>query len=294
MRSLRIFYAAYLALGIIWGTNFLYMKWAAQTITPSQIVFLRVLFGFLPVVMLAIAQGQLRIAHWKLAHHFFVMSVLATTLYFYCFAKGTALLNSGIAGALSGSIPIFSALTAFLLLKEEKINKLKSIGILTGFAGVVLIAKPWTTGALELNMSGVLYMVLGSLSVGASFVYAKKFLARQKIPAVALTSYQMLFALVSMALISDLRGIALIQRDMNALIGVVLGLGIIGTGLAYILYYLIVNHLGALMASSVTYIPPIVALFIGFFIADETTTITDWLGMVIILTGVYILRLGSK
>ena len=138
MRSSRIFYLAYLGLGIIWGTNFLYMKWAAQIITPSQIVFLRVMSGFFPVLILAISQGQIRKSHLKLAHHFFVMSLLATTIYFYCFAKGTAFLDSGIAGALSGSIPIFSALTAFLFLNEEKVNFLKFIGILVGFLGRTL------------------------------------------------------------------------------------------------------------------------------------------------------------
>lgn len=294
MRSKSIFYIAYLALGIIWGTNFLYMKWAAQIITPSQIVLLRVMSGFFPVFIFAISQRQIRKSHLKLAHHFLVMSLLATTIYFYCFAKGTALLNSGIAGALSGSIPIFSALTAFLFLKEEKINFMKSIGILISFVGVLLIAKPWSSGELELNINGVLFVVLGSLSVGASFVYAKKFLAGQKIPAAALTSYQMLFALFSMALTIDLQGVTSIQSDTKAFIGVVVGLGIIGTGLAYILYYLIVNNLGAIVASSVTYIPPVVALFVGFFIAGETIKITDWLGMIIILSGVYILKLDNN
>ncbi|NEQ54945.1 MAG: DMT family transporter, partial [Leptolyngbya sp. SIO3F4] len=74
----------------------------------------------------------------------------------------------------------------------------------------------------------------------------------------------------------------------------VVGLGILGTGTAYILYYMIVNNLGAITASSVTYIPPIVALFIGFFIAGEIIAFADWLGMAIILIGVYILRLGTK
>ncbi|MFG6094186.1 DMT family transporter [Leptothoe sp. ISB3NOV94-8A] len=291
---LPIFYLAYLALGIIWGTNFLYMKWAAQLITPSQIVFLRVLFGFFPVLIYAILQQQIRRSHLKSAHHFLVMSLLATTLYFYCFAQGTALLNSGIAGALSGLIPIFSAMTATLFLREEKLSRLKMLGILVGFAGVLIIARPWSTEDSIINIYGVLFMMLGSLSVGISFIYAKKFLTGKQISPAALTSYQMLFALLSMTLITDLEGVAQIQSDEKALIGLVFGLGILGTGAAYILYYIIVNNLGAITASSVTYIPPIVALFIGFFIAGEIIVLADWLGMAIILIGVYILRLGTK
>ncbi len=294
MGHLPIFYVAYLALGIIWGTNFLYMKWAVQFITPLQVVFLRVLFGLLPVLLFAISQRQIQRSHLRLAHHFFIMSLLATTIYFYCFAQGTALLSSGIAGALSGLIPIFSAIVASFFLKEEKVTPLKAMGILVGFAGVLVIAKPWSTGGAGLNLYGVLFMMLGSLSVGTSFIYAKKFLVRKQIPAAALTSYQMLFALLTMALVVDLEGAALVQNDTKASAGLVLGLGVLGTGIAYILYYLIVNSLGAIVASSVTYIPPVVALFIGFFIAGEIITIVDWIGMAIILAGVYILRLETR
>lgn len=179
MQHKKLFYSTYAALGIIWGTNFLYMKWATQLITPAQIVFLRVLCGFLPVLMLAIAQRQIKLTHLKQAHHFLVMSLLATTLYFSCFAQGAALLDSGIAGALSGSIPIFSSLITVLFLKGESMNRLKASGVLIGFLGVMIVAKPWNTTALGLNLSGVLYMGLGSLSVGASFVYAKKFVIAQ-------------------------------------------------------------------------------------------------------------------
>lgn len=110
----NIYYTAYLMLGIIWGTNFLFMKWAAVYISPLQIVFLRVLAGFIPVFLYALIKRQIKLSHIKYIHHFFIMSFLATTIYYYCFAKGTTLLESGIAGALSGSIPIFSTIITFL------------------------------------------------------------------------------------------------------------------------------------------------------------------------------------
>lgn len=294
MQRKYLFYGAYAALGIIWGTNFLYMKWAAQLITPAQIVFLRVLCGFFPVLLLALYKRQLKLAHLKQAHHFLVMSLLATTVYFYCFAQGTALLDSGIAGALSGSIPLFSSIITILFLKEERVNLMKAAGVFIGFLGVVMIAKPWNQSALSLNLSGVMFMILGSFSVGASFVYAKKFIAKQNIPAIALTTYQMFFAVITILLLTDLSGTAAIQTDTKALMGVVLGLGVIGTGVAYVLYYVIVSNLGAVMASSVTYIPPVVALFIAFFIAKEAISSTDWLGMAIILLGVYVSRFAQN
>jgi drug/metabolite transporter (DMT)-like permease len=104
----------------------------------------------------------------------------------------------------------------------------------------------------------VLYMLLGSASVGLSFVYAKKFLSDLDIPPVALTTYQIGLALLTMAIVTDLDGITAITEDRRATIGLVIGLGILGTGVAYILYYFIVDHLGAVTASSATYIPPVV------------------------------------
>lgn len=290
MRKINIFYIIYLVLAIVWGTNYITTKWAAALISPPQIVLLRVFFGLIPVIIYALVTRQLKIQHLKYSHHFLVMSILATSFYYLCFAHGTALLESGIAGALSGSIPIFSAIVTFLMLKEEKVTARQGIGILIGFFGVFLIAKPWVSGDGALNLYGVVYMILGSISVGASFVYAKKFLSRLEIPAAALTTYQILFSFITLAIFTDTKGIGDLQQDSIALWGVIIGLGALGTGLAYIFYYVIVKHLGAVVASTSTYFPPVVALIIGGFFADEVILFSDWIGMAIIIMGVFILQ----
>ena len=74
------------------------MKWAAELISPAQIVLLRSIFGFLPVLLYALSQRELRWQHIRYLHHFIVMSLLATAIYYFAFAKGTALLPSNIAG----------------------------------------------------------------------------------------------------------------------------------------------------------------------------------------------------
>jgi drug/metabolite transporter (DMT)-like permease len=107
-------YFAFALLGLIWGSNFVFMKWAAKEITPWQIVLLRVVFGFMPILVFALAQRALRWEHIRYAHHFAVMSLLATAVYYFAFAKGTALLPSSIAGLLSGAIPLFTFICAWL------------------------------------------------------------------------------------------------------------------------------------------------------------------------------------
>ena len=116
---------AFLALGLIWGSNFIFMKWAAAWISPAQIVLLRVLFGFIPILGLALYRGALRIKdlrHWP---HFVVMSILATAFYYYAFAKGASLLPSSVAGMLSGAIPLFTFLMTALFLKQEPVTTRK-------------------------------------------------------------------------------------------------------------------------------------------------------------------------
>ncbi len=281
---------AFCALGVIWGSNFIYMKLAANLITPMQIVFYRVLFGFVPVVIYAKLRGDLRWQHLKHIGHYFVMGMLATAVYYYGYAKGASLLLSGVAGAISGAIPLFSFILAVLFIAEEKATRLKITGILVGFVGVVIIGFPSGEGLASSNMEGVFYMVAGSLSVGASFVYAKKFIIPLKIPASALTTYQLGLGLLTLAFFTDYNGINNIFSNLHASIGLIVGLGLLGTGLAYIIYYYIVEKLGAVSASSVTYIPPIVALLIGTLLVGEPIKLTDYGATVLIFIGVLLLK----
>ncbi len=193
---------AFAALGLIWGSNFIFMKWAAVLISPLQMVFLRVVFGFLPILAFALYRKALRpkdLRHWP---HFLVMSILATAFYYYAFAKGTHLLPSSVAGMLSGAIPLFTFVLTALFLKTEPVNVRKIAGVALGFLGVLLIARPWTSGDSQLNLWGVGYMLLGSLSLGGSFVYARRFMANLDITPLALSTYQVGLALCILAAVT--------------------------------------------------------------------------------------------
>ena len=286
-------YFAFALLGVIWGSNFIFMKWAAREVSPSQIVLLRVAFGFVPILLLALAKRALRWEHIRYAHHFVVMALLATAIYYFAFAKGTVLLPSSIAGLLSGAIPLFTFLCAWLFMRDEHINIIKIAGVALGFLGVLLIVRPWTSvGAIDIR--GVAYMVAGSISVGGSFVYARKFITPLKLPAVAPATYQLGLALILLLLLTSLEGIGALFNDARAWTGLVFGLGLCGTGLAYVIYYFIVENLGAVVASGVTYIPPIVALVIGVFLAGDAIHPLGYAAMILILSGVAILQLGGR
>lgn len=287
-------YAAFLFLGLIWGSNFIFVKWAADFINPTQIVLLRVIFGFLPVVTYALISRSLSWQHARHLPHFLVMSLLATALYYFAFAKGTVLLPSSVAGMLSGAIPLFTFVCAWLFLREEPLSLRSALGVALGFLGVILIARPWNNAGEQVNLLGAIYMIAGSMSVGCSFVYARKFISPLKLPAAALTTYQIGLAIPMLLLITDLNGIDAVFTDNRAWIGLVFGLGLFGTGLAYIIYYFIVAQLGAVAASGSTYIPPVIALIIGVAAVGEPLHLLDALSMVLILLGVAVLQTAGQ
>ncbi len=285
---------AWLVLGITWGSNFIFMKWATDLISSEQVVLARVVLGFVPVLVYAAVKKQLKLAHYKHAGHFIVMACLAAAVYYYGFARGTSLLPSGIAGAISGAIPLFSVIAAVLFLRDERLSKLMVLGLIVGFIGILIIARPFETTLSGAPAEGVLYMTLGSFSLGVSFVYAKKYVIPLKLPTAALTTYQLGFATIIVAILTDFSGISNITQSGAALAGLVLGLGLAGTGLAYILYYYIVGEMGAIAASSVTYVPPIVALAIGALLVGEEITGTDYFAVALIFLGVALLNLKRE
>ncbi len=286
--------AAWLLLGLIWGTNFVFIKWSTEAVSPLQVALIRVFVGFLTVGSYALMTKQLNIGQLRHSLHFSVMAILAAALYFYGFAEGTALLESGLAGAVSASIPLFSLIAAIIFLTDEKLTLNRASGLMIGLVGVVLIANPFNVEAGENLFLGVGWMILGSMSLGVSFVYARKFLTPLKLPAAALTTYQLGFASLILFAVTDKSGIAVLNDDLASLSILVVGLGIIGTGLAYVLYYFVVDKLGAVRASALTYVPPVVALLLGSVFLSEKIEFVDYIATAIIFAGVLLISKKTK
>jgi drug/metabolite transporter (DMT)-like permease len=255
---------------------------------PGKIVLLRVIFGFLPLLVVALATRSLSWRDWRHAHHFLVMSVLAMAFYYFAFAEGTSLLLSSVAGMLSGAVPIFTFITALAILREEPINAKTIGGTVLGFLGVLLIARPWNHDVASANLAGVFWMIAWSFSLGFSFVYARKFVSPLKLMPLALTTYQIGLALAILALTTPFRGIMVAPRwalssprpmwhwpRLHSLLR-------------------IVGRLGAIAASGVTYLPPVVALVIGAAVVGEPVRVFDLVGMAAILTGVAVLQWGRS
>lgn len=277
-------------LALIWGSNFILMKMAVEFISPTQVLLIRVAFGFTPVFAYAFIKQEVKFKHVKHLHHFFVTSMFATVLNLYGFIKGAELLYSGIAGAMSGAAPIFAYLIAVLCLPQESFSIKKLCGTGLGFCGVILIANPFTNESSPFVIEGAIYMAMASVCLGISFVYSNRFISPLKLSAAALTTYQLGIALIVLLITTDFDGINNINNNTVIFSFVTLGLGFLGTGIACIIYYFIIEQLGAVKAASVSYIAPVVALLIGSFIAMEPIGIVDYLAALMIIFGVVLLN----
>jgi drug/metabolite transporter (DMT)-like permease len=170
---------------------------------------------------------------------------------------------------------------------------MKTAGMVSGCLGIFLVARPWTQQS-GINGTGVAYVISGSLCVGLSFVYTRRYITPLRIQAIALTTYQMGLASVIFVLSTSFDGITLVFKDTRAWISLVLGSGLLGTGIAYVGYYYIVDKLGALTASGVNYVPPVVALIVGVVLAGETIDPLSYVAAGLILLGVALLQLGGR
>lgn len=290
---MRLTYLVFALLGLFWGSNFIYMKWAAELITPAQITLLRVFFGFLPLAFVAWRRGVIHRDQLRHVPHFLVMAVLATAFYYFAIAEGTARLPSGVAGVLGGSISLFTTIATFLFLRTEKPNALMLTGVLVGFAGIVLIARPWESADRTIDITGVFWMLAATTILGVSYVYVRRFLSPYALPPLALATWQTGLALLVLLAVTDRTGMSDIMQDWHAAAGVAIGLGVLGTGMAFLIYYYLLQELGAVAASGATYITPNVALLIGWAVGEKVGML-EIAAIILVLASIAMLQIGRQ
>jgi len=284
---------AFLLYGLFSGANFIFMKWGAASISPMQVAFVRVLCGFLPLALMAWHARALSVRQFRDIGHLLVMGLVATAFYFFAITRGTALLPSGLAAVLANANMLFTALLSLFFLKDEKFNGLMVAGVVLGFLGIVLIARPWEGAGGAIDLAGVFWVLLSTIILGASFVYVRVLLTPRAVPPLALATWQMGIAAIALALVTDFHGIATLWDKPLAAAGLIIGAGVLGTGLTFFLYYQIVNQLGAVAASSATYLAPAVALLIAWAVGEHLGLL-ECVALALIAAGVGALHVGRQ
>ncbi len=275
----------FVLLGLIWGTSFLWIKIALEEIGPFMLVAIRLLFGVVGLLVVLRVQRQPlpRDRHTLLSYLF--LGAFQTAVPFILISWGETSVDSALAAILNGTMPLFTIVIAHFWLHDERITIPRLIGLVVGFVGVVvLMSRDLGPQALQSSLLGQLAVLAAAISYAMSATYARRYVSGQ--PPVVQSTLVILFAdLMSwLALLAFERPLVIPVRPLTWL--ALAWLGLLGSCLAYMLYYTLLNSWGATRASLVTYVLPLIGLLLGVIFLDEQL---DWqlaVGSALVLAGI--------
>ncbi len=275
-------------LAAVWGGSYLFNEIALREVGPGMIVWSRVTLGALTVWPLAIltgATGAIR-SHLK---PLVVTGIVQITIPITLITVGQQWIASSLAGVLNGSVPIFVALFALVLDRSERPTGLRVVGIAIGFLGVVAVYG-LDVGTDRYALLGALCLTGSSIGYAIGPLYANSRLGGVHplgIVAVLLTTASV--ATVPLAL-ADLPHAV----PSAEVLGSIAMVGVVSTGLAFVLYYRIMQTIGPARASVVAYLIPAVAVLYGATLLDEPVGDGIAIGLALILAGSYLTARRSR
>lgn len=264
-------------LGAIWGSSFLFMRVAAPDFGPVPLVQTRLLLGALVLSpMLWRVRASLRWAHlWRLL----IIGALSSAIPFVLFAWGAERAPAGIGAITNSMTALFTPLVAFAAF-SERIGGRRMIGLLAGFAGVVVLASGHMAGA-EIGWA-TLAGTLATLCYGIAANLIKRFLS--DLPPIAVAAG----TLVSAAMLT--LPLALLTWPSHPIPAhawaAAASLGMLCTGLAYAFYFRLIRRIGASRASTTTYLVPLFGMTWAWLFLSEPVTPTMLLAALLIVGGV--------
>jgi drug/metabolite transporter (DMT)-like permease len=275
-------------LAAIWGSSFLWIKLALRGMSPVEVTFARLVLGAAVLFVIAAVRGHRLPRSAVMWAHIAVAAVFANAAPYLLFALGEQHVSSATAGILNATTPLWTVMVALATRHERTLPAARAAGLIIGFGGALLVFAPWQDRS-GLVSAGAAECVAAAACYGVSYVYMDKFIARRGISPVALSACQLLAASVVLAVAVGVAG-APGPRLSAAVVASIAILGLIGTGIAYVLNYQIIASDGATTASTVTYLLPVVAIILGAVVLHETITAATLAGIALILAGVALTR----
>lgn len=281
--------AAFVLLGLIWGSSFAWIKIAVDEIPPATLVAWRMSLGALGMLALL---GVLRVPMPRAIDEWLPLVVLGAVnaaLPIFLISWGEQFVDSGTAAVLNSLTPIFSLIIAGIGLKVEPVTALRVAGLVLGFAGASLLASrelDLRSDASGLIGAGAVVLAAFSYAVGAS--YARHSIQRMHRYVVA--GGTLVFAAIDMtalALVTD--GVVLPTQTDTIL--AIAWLGLIGSFVAYLCYFFLIEHVGATQAAMVTYLFPVVGVALGVLVLGERMDARLLTGTALVLVGIVVVSL---
>lgn len=281
----RLDYAYLLGLSALWGSSYLFIKIAVEGgLAPAELVFVRLVIA--AVVLLAVARLRgLRLPRgsrpWR---SFAIMGLVGTAAPFTLIAWGETRITSSLAAILNATVPIATILLAHFWTRQERLTPMRAVGILIGFAGVVVL-----TGNVSLSggggaLLGVVALLASSVCYGVASTFARA--AFQDVPPVIASTGQMVCGAVFMAAPGIAGGFAARGAPSLGAIAAMVALALLGTVGAYLLYYRLIARVGATRTATSTYLLPAFAVVYGALFLREPIGWRLLAGFALILLGV--------
>ena len=282
--------AAFLLLGLIWGSSFAWIKIAVDEIPPATLVAWRMTLGAIGMVVLV---AVLRVQWPRTIREWIPLAVLGTinaAIPIFLISWGEQFVDSGTAAVLNSLVPIFSLIIAGIALRVEPVTALRVGGLVLGFIGAAILA----SRELELRadpsgLIGAMAVVLAAISYAVGASYTRYRIGHSHRYLVAAGT--LIFAALDMwvlALVADGRVILPMQFDT---IVAVLWLGILGSFVAYVLFFFLIENIGATLATMVTYVFPVVGVAIGVTLLGEQLDARLLIGTGLVLAGIVVVGL---
>lgn len=275
-------------LAVIWGSSFLWIKLALRGMSPVEVTFGRLVLGAAVLFVIASARGMRLPRSARMWAHIAVAAVFGNAGPYLLFALGEQHVSSATAGILNATTPLWTVMVALATRHERNLPAARAAGLIVGFGGALLVFAPWQDRS-GLVSAGAAESLGAAACYGIGFVYMDKFIARRGVGAVVLSACQLLAASVILAVVLGLSGPQDPRLTAEVVVSIAI-LGLLGTGTAYVLNYQIITSDGATVASTVTYLLPVVAIILGAAVLGETITALTLAGIALILAGVALTR----
>lgn len=272
-------------LSVVWGGSFFFASVAVHQIPPMTVVWCRVAIAAITLWMIVRAMGLSMPRSREAWRMFMFMGVINNVIPFSLLFWAQTHIASGLASILNATTPIFAILVAHFLLADEGMARNKVIGVILGLAGVVILVGADALKGADLGTLGIIACLGAALSYGFSVVYGRRFRVMGYAPAVGacgqITSSTIIVFPIMMLLDQPW---TLPVPETNAVLSI-LGLGIVCTGFAYVIYFRLIGTAGAVNTALVTLLVPVSAILLGAVFLNETLAPQEFFGMALIGAG---------
>jgi drug/metabolite transporter (DMT)-like permease len=283
------------ALGLIWGSSFLWIKIAVSEISPAMLVSFRALFAAigLAVVLYVSKTANLKKEQWKSALIvFFLLGLFNIALPIGLISWAEQYIDSGIASILNSTVPLFTIIIAPIFLKDDQFSVQKFAGLIVGFFGVVLIFSPELGKGFNQNLAGQGIMLLAAASYACAGVFAR--LKTKEFPVQMQSFLQLFMATIIMWVFTFSFDRPLVYPTLPITWIALLWLGLLGSCVATLLFFQLLHSVGPTRTVLVTYVFPLVGVVLGAVFLQERLHWEALAGGLLIISGIVLVNLRKS